>query len=124
MSYKISKFKVENFRNLDTDIFNFSSNINCIFGQNGNGKTNILEAIYYLAKRKSFRKNTSFPQLLSIDGEKPEIKFQSLFTNIDEKVSLSGVLSQTNSKWFIDGKTTKSKLKIEIVFINPLANHA
>jgi recombinational DNA repair ATPase RecF len=47
----------------------FSDGINCIFGKNGNGKTNILEAIYYLINRKSFRKKTGFPQLLSMDSE-------------------------------------------------------
>ncbi len=75
----ISKLQVSNFRNLESNIIDFSPNINCIFGENGNGKTNILEAIFYLIKRKSFRKNASFPQMLGLDGENTEISFQSLF---------------------------------------------
>ena len=83
-SYKISKLQVTNFRNLNSDIFQFNNGINCILGENGNGKTNILEAINVLCTKKSFRKNTSFPQFLSIDGGKPEIIFSSvLIFNID-----------------------------------------
>ena len=48
------RFKVENYRNLSNDVIEFSRGINCIFGNNGNGKTNILEAVYYLVNRKSF----------------------------------------------------------------------
>jgi len=78
MDVKLHKLQVTNFRNLSDDIFEFSDNINCIFGDNGNGKTNILEAIHYLINRKSFRKNTSFPQIISIESEKPEIIFSSI----------------------------------------------
>ena len=73
---KIQKLQVTNFRNLEPDIISFSPNINCILGENGNGKTNILEALYYISYRKSFRKNTSFPQIISIDCEEPEIIFE------------------------------------------------
>lgn len=68
---KISKLKVENFRNLSGDVIEFSNGINCILGENGNGKTNILEAVHYLSTKKSFRKNASFPQMLSFDCEQP-----------------------------------------------------
>ena len=43
-NYKISKLQVTNFRNLNPDIITFTNGINCILGENGNGKTNILEA--------------------------------------------------------------------------------
>lgn len=118
---EISKLQVKNFRNLEETIIEFSSGINCIFGENGNGKTNILEAIYYLVKRKSFRKNTAFPQILGLDGENTEISFQSLFRNIDqnENLSFSGKLTENGGSWYLDGKSTNRKLNIGVVFINP-----
>jgi DNA replication and repair protein RecF len=43
--WKVKKLQAQNFRNLGKDVFEFSPGINCIFGQNGNGKTNLLEVI-------------------------------------------------------------------------------
>ncbi|EQC50051.1 DNA replication and repair protein RecF [Bacteriovorax sp. BSW11_IV] len=119
-SYKISKLQVTNFRNLQPDIIEFSPQINCILGENGNGKTNILEAVYVLANKKSFRKNTSFPQYLGIDGEKPEIIFSSVLHNEDEElVSYSGKMENGSSNWYLNGQPTKRKIGINVVFINP-----
>ncbi|MFV0388043.1 MAG: DNA replication/repair protein RecF [Pyrinomonadaceae bacterium] len=44
----------ENFRNLTGEI-EFGSGLNIIFGENGQGKTNWLEAIYILANARSFK---------------------------------------------------------------------
>lgn len=123
-SYKISKLQVTNFRNLNSDIFQFNNGINCILGENGNGKTNILEAINVLCTKKSFRKNTSFPQFLSIDGGKPEIIFSSVFKTIDEQnISYTSKMTNESVLWFVDGVPTKRKLDIKIVFINPFDSY-
>ena len=44
-----------NFRNYQEIKIEFFNGINIIYGENGSGKTNILEAIYFLALTKSFR---------------------------------------------------------------------
>ena len=116
---KISKLQVTNFRNLEPDVITFGSGINCIFGDNGNGKTNILEALYYIINRKSFRKNTSFPQIISLDGENNEILFQSVFDKDNSIKTLSGKLLNEGATWFIDGKPTKKKIGAGLIFINP-----
>lgn len=54
---KITSLKLFNFRNFDTLELNFSSNKNIIIGNNGVGKTNIVEAIFVLGLTKSFRTN-------------------------------------------------------------------
>lgn len=120
MGNKISKLQVSNFRNLQGDIIQFGAKINCIFGENGNGKTNILEAIYVLALKKSFRKNSSFPQFLGIDGEKPEIIISSVFLNQNnEAFSYSARLLQDSSEWSLNGKPVKKRPEIALVFVNP-----
>lgn len=43
-----------NFKNYEQAEFGFSPKINCIVGNNGVGKTNLLDAIYYLSFCKSF----------------------------------------------------------------------
>ena len=43
----------KNFRNLtDTDL-HFNSGVNLFYGQNGSGKTSILEAVYFLSSGKT-----------------------------------------------------------------------
>lgn len=118
---KVDKLQVTNFRNLEPNVITFGPGINCIFGDNGNGKTNILESLYYIVHRKSFRKNTSFPQLVSIDGENQEILFLSSFkTDVDdEDLSLSGKLSADGALWYLNGKPTKKRLGAGLIFINP-----
>ncbi|MCS6873371.1 MAG: DNA replication/repair protein RecF [Pyrinomonadaceae bacterium] len=46
--------EVSNFRNLK-GVFCFEQGLNIIFGENGQGKTNCIEAIYFLATTRSFR---------------------------------------------------------------------
>ena len=54
---EITSLKLVNFRNFDSLELNFSNNKNIIIGDNGVGKTNIVEAIFVLALTKSFRTN-------------------------------------------------------------------
>jgi len=51
----ISRLHLLNFRNYENQQINFSPGKILIYGANGQGKTNILEAIYYLIVGKSFR---------------------------------------------------------------------
>ena len=120
-SLKISKLQVKNFRNLQDSAIDLGPYINCIFGENGNGKTNILEAIHVLATNKSFRKNAKFPQFLGIDGERPEIIFSSILTCNDSNIlSYSGKMGSDASEWFVDGKADKRKIPLSVIFINPM----
>ena len=47
--------RLHHFRNYENQDFRFSPGVNVILGKNGQGKTNILESIYYLALLRSFR---------------------------------------------------------------------
>ncbi|MEA4900250.1 DNA replication/repair protein RecF [Desulfitobacterium sp.] len=52
---EIANLHLQNFRNYKDEKVLFSPGINVLQGQNGQGKTNILEAIYYLLTGKSYR---------------------------------------------------------------------
>lgn len=56
----ITQLHVENFRNLASQVVPLSPKINLITGENGAGKTSLLEAIYFLGRQRSFR--TSKPK--------------------------------------------------------------
>ena len=49
----LQKIVIQDFRNIQLQELNFSPNINCISGGNGEGKTNLLDAIWYLSMTKS-----------------------------------------------------------------------
>ncbi|OQX72942.1 MAG: DNA replication and repair protein RecF [Bacteroidetes bacterium 4484_249] len=50
----LQNIKLANFKNYKEAEFSFSSKINCFIGNNGAGKTNVLDAIYYLSFCKSY----------------------------------------------------------------------
>lgn len=49
----LAELNILNFRNIESADLCFSPNINCLVGNNGMGKTNVLDAIYYLSFCKS-----------------------------------------------------------------------
>ena len=51
----IKNIKLNNFRNYENQEIELQNGINLFFGNNAQGKTNILEAIYLCAIGKSFR---------------------------------------------------------------------
>jgi len=53
----LKKLGLTNFKNYELDEMEFSPRINCFVGNNGVGKTNILDAIHYLSLTKSFFNN-------------------------------------------------------------------
>lgn len=64
-----------NFKNYEEAEITLSSNVNCFFGRNGSGKTNILDAVHYLSLCKSYmnvldRQNIRFnEQFFAIQGK-------------------------------------------------------
>ena len=50
----LKHLQVSNFKNYEENEFDFHENVNCFVGKNGSGKTNLLDAIHYLAFCKSY----------------------------------------------------------------------
>ncbi|MBR5227056.1 MAG: DNA replication/repair protein RecF [Clostridia bacterium] len=91
----INKICIDKFRNYEKLDLDFSKNINIIFGNNGKGKTNILEAIYICAITKSYR--------TSKDNEC--IKFGDDYCNIDCEFEDKNI--KTNIQVYIDNNGKK-----------------
>ena len=51
----ISKLRIKNFRNYIDQEINFSKDINYILGDNAQGKTNLLESIFFILNGESFK---------------------------------------------------------------------
>lgn len=50
----LKKLSIVNYKNISSKDFLFEANINCFVGNNGIGKTNLLDAIYHLGMGKSY----------------------------------------------------------------------
>lgn len=59
---KIETLYIKDYRNIDELIISCSSKLNIFVGNNGQGKTNIIEAIHFLLEKESFRfgQNSTF----------------------------------------------------------------
>lgn len=51
---RLKKITLLQFRNYSSGLFEFQQPITCITGPNGSGKTNLLDAVYYLCYTKSY----------------------------------------------------------------------
>jgi len=71
----IKKIKLENFRNYDNLEVDFKKDFNLIYGNNAQGKTNILESIYIAAIGKSFQTSQD-KELIKIGKEKAKVEIE------------------------------------------------
>ncbi len=74
----IEKIEYENYRNLKKGEFVPDKEINIIYGDNAQGKTNLIEAIWLFTGKKSFR-GTKDNQLINIMSENQTAKIKTLF---------------------------------------------
>lgn len=51
---QLNRFLLTNFKNYDHQLVDCATRFNCFVGENGSGKTNLLEAIYYLCMGKAY----------------------------------------------------------------------
>ncbi len=69
---RVNRIALNGFRNYDFETADFSPETNVIYGENAQGKTNMLEAVYMLAVGRSFR--TRFDrELIGFDCDSAEI---------------------------------------------------
>lgn len=94
----IKSLYTKNFRNLNEQKVLFSPEINFIIGNNGAGKTNLIEAIYYLFLAKSFRTNIS----------------HNIINNQCTQCFLSSLLEDENGIEHILGMSRDSKSEISV----------
>jgi len=64
----IEKLHILRFRNLDNQYLEPNTNINLFVGGNGQGKTNLIEALYYLAHNRSFR-SKNIKNVVPLEGD-------------------------------------------------------
>ena len=116
---KIHHLKLLNFRNYEKMEVSFSPNYNIIFGNNGSGKTNLVESIYVLALTKSFRGSVDKILLMnSKDVCRIEGEVSDKYTNKYKLILKDGGKKVKINDTKID-KLSDYISKISVVLFNP-----
>ena len=115
----IKKVILKNFRNYELQTIDLKDKLNVFYGNNAQGKTNILEAIFLCAFAKSFRTNKE-EELIRFGEENAFIEIQYEKTDREGKINLE----ISDKKVFLVNGVKVKKLsellgKINIVMFNP-----
>lgn len=105
---KINTLKLHNFRNYENVNLKFNDTLNIIYGNNGVGKTNLVEAIYALALTKSFRTN----------NDRNLIKKGELSTKIEGEVEVN-----TTNNYQVVINSEGKKVKIDNTIISRISDY-
>lgn len=117
----IKSIELSDYRNYDELSLDFSPGTTILFGDNAQGKTNILEAIYVSATTKS-HKGSKDKEIIHFDKEEAHIRTYLEKDNLETKIDLH--LRKNKSKVLvIDGQKAKKATdligKCNVVFFSP-----
>lgn len=117
----IKSLELSNFRNYDLLDMEFESGTNILYGDNAQGKTNILEAIYLCATTKSHR-GTKDKDIVNFCEDEAHIR--TLIEKKGEEVRIDMHLRKNKTKGIaIDGAKIKKAAQllglINVVFFSP-----
>lgn len=117
----IDEISIVNFKNLNEVKANFSPKLNCFIGKNGAGKTNMLDAIYYLSFCKSFFSATD---LLNIRHNESFFMLNGNYLRSESKEVISCGLQKGQKKQFKRNTKIYKKLQehiglLPLVMITP-----
>ena len=84
---RVKYLQLKNFRNYNELVIELNNGTNVFVGDNAQGKTNILEAIYYCSLAKSHRTNRD-KELINWNGTEAYIKIYVCKTRLDKKIEI------------------------------------
>jgi DNA replication and repair protein RecF len=91
----IKRLEIDNFRNYKSLQIDFDEKTTILFGDNGQGKTNILEAVFYLAITKSY-KGAKDKDVIIFDGEEGHVR--GFIVKNDENIRIDMHIRKNKSK--------------------------
>ena len=115
----VKKIKLHNFRNYDEQEIELNKNINIFYGDNAQGKTNIIESIYLCSIGKSFRTNKD-NELIKFNENMAEVFLE--YEKKDREGKIKFELSEKKNIYINSIKIKKlSELlgNVNIVIFNP-----
>ena len=96
----LKQLNILNYRNIAEAELRFSPKINCLIGNNGEGKTNVLDAIYFLSLTKSMANSVDS---MNVRHGEQLMMVQGLYdlNGVDEEVSIGMKLHQKKHFWLL-----------------------
>ncbi|MBE6311401.1 MAG: DNA replication/repair protein RecF [Bacteroidales bacterium] len=91
----LNGISILNFKNIEEAVLQFSPKVNCFIGNNGMGKTNILDAIYYLSFSKSYI-NQSDSMVVNHNAD--FLMLKGVYTRRDENLEVTLSLQRGKRK--------------------------
>lgn len=118
---RIKSLELGDFRNFESSYINFEENLNIFFGDNAQGKTNILEAIYVAGTTKS-HKGSKDKELIRIGADEAHVRLTAVKNEVERRIDLH--LKKNKAKGLaIDGIPVKKTAEvfgiIQLVFFSP-----
>ena len=107
----LQEIKIVNFKNYELANLRFSQKLNVVFGQNGVGKTNLLDAIYYMCFCKSYF-NTS--DSLNIKHSSHFFRIESVFILNEQQENIIVKVGQGRKKAMLRNKIVYKRLSEHI----------
>ena len=83
----IKNIKINNFRNYEKEEINLEKNINIFYGENAQGKTNIIEAIFLCSLGKSFRAKKDL-EMIKLNKENAIVEIEYEKSDRDGKIKI------------------------------------
>lgn len=83
----IKNIKIKNFRNYEKEEINLEKNINIFYGENAQGKTNIIEAIFLCSLGKSFRAKKDI-EMIKINEQNAIVEIEYEKSDRDGKIKI------------------------------------
>ena len=83
----VDELKIKDYRNYEEETFSFSPGINLIVGDNAQGKTSILEALFYCAAGRSHR-GSKDKDLIRFEQEEAHIRLKMTKKEIDHVIDV------------------------------------
>lgn len=91
----LRKLSVVQFKNYQSAEFEFTKKINCFVGNNGVGKTNLLDAIFYLSFCKS---NFNLSDVQNIKDEEKFFAIHGTYGGVEEEPTLLSCVQKRNAR--------------------------
>lgn len=104
---KILALTADRFRNLRSISFSPHPRFNVLHGDNGQGKTNLLEAVYLLATLRSFR-TTRIEELIRFGEPGAELRARVEHRRIARVLGVDLLTRPTRKNALVDGKTARA----------------
>ena len=83
----INKIKINDFRNYNNQEIDLGKNINVFYGENAQGKTNIIEAIFLCSMGKSFRAKQD-KEMIKLDKKNANVEIEFFKSDRDSKIKI------------------------------------